>query len=181
MKRNIEQINSTLTRVNRDHTLLDILLEFERVLDMNHVYAYKNWTVGEVVEGPFISRYWISVTLMYPHKLMPDPDGGLRLLKYDCKITYEKGILEVPERIITAKDYIPGTTKAKLNTKPIWLVTITMPRRYVDEFMVGNAVFDDEVIDIEDITKAYDENLDQTYQEPEQGAEQPGEFEDEEF
>lgn len=184
MKRDLEQINSTLSRINQDHTLIDMLLEFERVLDMNHVYAYKNWINGEVVEGPFVSRYWLSVTLMYPQKMMPDPDGGLRLLKYDCKVTYEKGILEVPERVITAKDYIPGTTKAKLNKKPIWLVKITMPRRYVDEFMVGNAIFDEEVVDIEDITKAYDEDLDNTFRQPDEQQPEPEEeegFEDEEF
>ena len=28
------------------------LLDFERVLDKNHLYAYENWVKGELVEGP---------------------------------------------------------------------------------------------------------------------------------
>lgn len=167
MKKNIGELNSTLERINQDHTLLDIVLEVERILDMNHIYAYQNWEKGELVEGPFISRYWVKTVWMYPHKLMPDPDGGLRLMKYDCKVLYEKSILEVPTEVKTARSYIPGTTKPKLEEKPIWLVSIIMPRRFVDEFMTGNTIFDDEVIDNEDITTAYDQGLDQVQREEE--------------
>ena len=38
-----------------------------------------NWFKGEIVEGPEIEKYWVTVTLMYPHKLMPTP-GAERIL-----------------------------------------------------------------------------------------------------
>ena len=58
--------------------LIDELTEkFEGVLDSLDLYAFKNWDKGEVLEGPNVSRHFIEVTLMYPHKQMPDPDGPL--------------------------------------------------------------------------------------------------------
>ena len=82
----VENVN----RINGNETLLDMLLEFEKVLDDVGVYAYKNWMLGEVVEGPLLERYWFNVTLMYPRKEMPDPDAMRRLDKYGCKVEYVK-------------------------------------------------------------------------------------------
>ena len=45
----VENIN----RINGNETLLDLLLEFEKILDETGIYAYKNWQLGEVVVGPF--------------------------------------------------------------------------------------------------------------------------------
>ena len=56
----VENIN----RINGNKTLLDMLLEFEKVLDDTGIYAYKNWMSGEVVEGPILERHWFNVTLM---------------------------------------------------------------------------------------------------------------------
>lgn len=74
----VENIN----RINGNKTLLDMLLEFEKVLDDTGIYAYKNWMLGEVVEGPNLERHWFNVTLMYPRQQMPDPDAIRRLAKY---------------------------------------------------------------------------------------------------
>ena len=60
----VENIN----RINGNKTLLDMLLEFEKVLDDTGIYAYKNWMAGEVVEGPILERHWFNVTLMYPRE-----------------------------------------------------------------------------------------------------------------
>ena len=38
---------------------LDILKDFERVLDELDLYVYKNWEDGELVSGPNIKRHWI--------------------------------------------------------------------------------------------------------------------------
>ena len=46
IKNAVENIN----RINGNETLLDLLLEFEKILDETGIYAYKNWASGEVVE-----------------------------------------------------------------------------------------------------------------------------------
>ena len=45
-------ILDNIRSIDKNGTLLDILLEFERVLDDSGLYAYKNWSLGEVAEGP---------------------------------------------------------------------------------------------------------------------------------
>ena len=67
-------------------------------------YAYKNWQYGEVVDGPKMGRHWITVTLMYPNKLMPDPNGANRLVNYDCKVNYRKAVYVTPVKIKTQDD-----------------------------------------------------------------------------
>ena len=62
---------------------LTTLLDFERVLDEVDIYAFKNWEIGELVAGPDIGKYRVTVTFMWPEKLMPDPRGAKRLLTFD--------------------------------------------------------------------------------------------------
>jgi len=71
----LDKIKQTLINISKGDSILDMLLEFERTLDTVEIFAYKNWILGEVVAGPEIGRYWFSVTLMYPHACMPDPNG----------------------------------------------------------------------------------------------------------
>ena len=74
----IEELKQTLDNLIDSSSDLDILLEFEEVLDNLNLYAYKNWEHGEVIAGPEVSKYWITVTLMWPRKLMPDPDVSFK-------------------------------------------------------------------------------------------------------
>ena len=62
-------INDNIKKISDTNTLLDMLLEFEGVLDNIELYAYKNWSKGEVVAGPKLGRYFIEVALMYPEKI----------------------------------------------------------------------------------------------------------------
>ena len=50
---------------------MSTLLDFERVLDEADLYAFKNWELGELVQGPTVRRYSVSCIFMYPYKLMP--------------------------------------------------------------------------------------------------------------
>ena len=43
---NQDDILDNLRDVNKNNSLLDILLEFEKVLEDTGVYAYKNWDLG---------------------------------------------------------------------------------------------------------------------------------------
>ena len=104
-----------------------IIKDFERVLDELDLYVYDNWKDGELIEGPIMTKHYVSCKFMWPMKQMPDPMGGKRLLDYDCKVTYKKDQLIAPRKIVEPDDVRPGTKKGKLDTMPIWIVEITMP------------------------------------------------------
>jgi len=161
MSRNSEEIKSTLSRVANDKTALDMMLELERTLDNANVFAYKNWINGELVEGPDISKYWFKTTWMWPYKMMPDPDGALRLVKYGCKVNYRKDILQVPRRVTAPEDWEDPMTKlAKKSRVKVWLVEIDMPRKFIDEKIdAAVEMANDDDVDTDDIDQAYDDSM----------------------
>lgn len=119
------------------NTAFQVLKDFERVLDDLDIYVYKNWDDGEIAEGPFISRHWITCSFMWDQDKMPDPMGGKRLLDYDCKVKYKKSHLIVPRKIENPDDIRPGTKKGKLDRKPIWVVEIQMPVKLIADIYSG--------------------------------------------
>jgi hypothetical protein len=119
------------------NTAFQVLKDFERVLDDLDIYVYKNWEDGEIAEGPFISRHWVTCSFMWPEDQMPDPMGGKRLLDYDCKVKYNKSHLVVPRKIENPDDIRPGTKKGKLDRKPIWIVEIQMPVKLIADIYSG--------------------------------------------
>jgi len=137
------------------------LLDFERVLDELDMYAFRNWQLGELVEGPTINRYTVSCIFMWPEKLMPDPRGARRLLPFDCKIKFKKTHIKIPIKIEDPDDFIPGTKKARLIEKPVWLVEITMPKSLMNDIRTGSVELEDQDIDLQDLDQAYEEDLDQ--------------------
>ena len=50
MPQNFETINSNINSIHGSETLLDLLLEWEDVLDNLDIYAFKNWKNGELVD-----------------------------------------------------------------------------------------------------------------------------------
>lgn len=159
----IKTLNDQIKYVSQTNTLLDMLLKFEKVLDDLNLYAFRNWLQGEIVEGPVLSRHYITVKLMYDLKNMPDPAGAERLLNIDCLVKFEKDTLECPmpaERFtnaIVAADYQDGSQPKQYEIKreEVWLVTIKMPRRYVDEFQnVDGQIDADETSETLDVKAA---------------------------
>jgi hypothetical protein len=137
------------------------LLDFERVLDELDIYAFKNWILGELVAGPEIGRYRVTCTFMWPKRLMPDPRGARRLLPFDCEVKYKKTTIKIPVKIEEPEDYIPGTHKARLIQKPVWLVEITMPKSLITDIRTGSVELEGEEIELEDLDGAYEQDLDQ--------------------
>lgn len=140
---------------------LTTLLDFERVLDEVDIYAFRNWEIGELVAGPDIGKYRVTCTFMWPLKLMPDPRGGRRLLNYDCEIEYQRKEIKIPVKITDPSDYRPGTKKAKLMTKEVWLVSITMPKALMNDIRTGSIEMEEQDIDLEELDQAYEQDLDQ--------------------
>lgn len=137
------------------------LLDFERVLDELDLYAFKNWQIGELVAGPDIGKYRVTCIFMWPEHLMPDPRGGRRLLPFDCEVKYKKTNMQVPMKVEDPSDYRPGTKKARLVEKKIWLVQISMPKALMSDIRTGSVELEDEEIDLEDLDSAYEQDLDQ--------------------
>lgn len=140
---------------------LTSLLDFERVLDELDLYAFVNWDLGELVSGPEINRYSVSCVFMWPERLMPDPRGGRRLLPFSCKVRYKKTMIKIPVKIEEPDDFIPGTHKARLIEKPIWLVEIVIPKDLMTDIRTGSLELEDQDIDLEELDQAYENDLDQ--------------------
>lgn len=146
------------------------LLDFERVLDELDLYAFRNWQIGELVSGPEIGKYRVTCIFMWPEQLMPDPRGARRLLPFDCEVRYKKTNMKVPMKIEDPSDYRPGTKKARLTEKKIWLVEISMPKALMSDIRTGSIELEDEEIDLEDLDRAYEQDLDQESYQSEQTA-----------
>jgi len=154
------QVADNIRDIYMSEGSLTTLLDFERVLDEVDIYAFKNWEIGELVAGPDISKYRVTCTFMWPEKLMPDPRGGRRLLPFDCEVSYMKKDMKIPVRIDDPSDYISGTKKAKLITKPVWLVEIVMPKALMNDIRTGSIEMEDQDIDLDELDLAYEQDLD---------------------
>lgn len=141
---------------------LNVLLDFERVLDEMDIYAFAHWEKGELVEGPNIEKYWVTCKFMWPRDMMPDPSGAERLLPYGCKISYEKTEIQVPAKIKTPDDFRPdGSRKGKMIPVKVWLVEIQMPQELIADIEQGSLEIAGEEVDMEDIQNAYQQGIDQ--------------------
>jgi hypothetical protein len=137
------------------------LLDFERVLDEIDLYAFKNWQLGELVQGPDVGKYKVGCIFMWPEKLMPDPRGARRLLPFDCEVKFKKTTIKIPIKIEDPSDFVPGTHKARLIDKKVWLVEIVMPKDLISDIRTGSLELEDQTIDLEDLDSAYEEDIDQ--------------------
>lgn len=136
------------------------LLDYERVLDEMDIYAFRNWAIGELVEGPEIKRYSVSCVFMWPRELMPDPKGARRLLPFGCEVKFKKTIMTVPVKIEDPDDYRQGTRKPKMIKKDIWLVEITIPKYLINDIRQGSVELEDQDVDLADLDQAYEQDLD---------------------
>jgi len=146
------------------------LLDFERVLDELDMYAFKNWDRGELVQGPDISKYKITCIFMWPENLMPDPRGGRRLLPFDCDVKFKKVDMKIPVKVTEPSDYAAGTHIARLITKKVWLVEITMPKNLIADIRTGSIDLEGEEIDLQDLDDAYAEDIDKDQYKNEENA-----------
>lgn len=134
-----------LNNIEETPHILDIMLEVEDVLDSLDIYVFKNWFLGEVIDGPRIKRYWVEITLQYPKKMMPDPRAGLRLMKHGILVSFTEGKLEALK---------------ETPAEPVWLVKVEVPRRLLTGMSNATTDFYDDEIDSDDIESAKDMGVD---------------------
>jgi hypothetical protein len=153
-------IVDTIKGVYMSDGAMSTLLDFERVIDEADVYAFKNWIVGELVDGPVVGRYNCKCVFMWPYKLMPDPRGAVRLANIGCKVTYGKGEIKVPVEVKDYEDFVPGTRYPKMAKRKVWYIEIVIPFELMDDIKEGSIDLADQTIDLSEIEDAYDEDLD---------------------
>ncbi len=157
---NFDSIVDTIKGVYMSDGAMSTLLDFERCLDEADIYAFKNWIVGELVDGPVIGRYSCKCTFMWPYKLMPDPRAITRLTIVGCKVAISKGEIKVPVAIHDPDDFISGTRYPKMTPRKVWYVEIEIPFELMDDIKEGSIELADQTIDLSEIQDAYDEDLD---------------------
>lgn len=156
----IKQTLNTIKSLYMSDNALNMLIDFERVLDNADLYVFPNWTKGELVEGPKISKYFVSCTFMWPESKMPDPSGAERLLSFGVKIRYKKTSIKMPVEIKQPSDYRDGSHKGKLVDRTVWLVEILMPKNLMKDIKQGSKEIAGTEIDLSDLESAYEKGLD---------------------
>lgn len=162
----INEIAATISSVKKNKNTLDLLLEFEGILDELNIYAYENWIKGEVIKGPIISKYWVEVLLMYPVKYMPNPVAAERLIKHGCYVFFQKEVLtssvkiKRPADLIVDPDDNTGKRKPKTSKTDVYVVKIVMPRHLLTDYDVKRISAMTGEIDLDDVVDAYDQGLD---------------------
>jgi hypothetical protein len=161
MATNIADALNNVKDIYMSDSALTTIMDFERVIDELDVYAFANWKLGELVAGPEYEKYFVTCTFMWPYKKMPDPRGGEQLLNYNCEILYKKDMLEYPVKPKSPDDFRPGTKLAKTTQVPIWLVTVTIPKKLMSDIQQGSIELENEKLDINNLEQAYEEGVDE--------------------
>ena len=156
----IRDVINNVKDISMSDSALATLLDFERVLDNLDLYAYQNWQLGELIQGPIIEKYFVSCKFMWPAAKMPDPRGGLRLTQYDCEVNFQKTSLKYPKQIKDQSDYEDGTKVAKMEEVKIWIVEIIMPKSLMNDIHQGAVEKESDEVDLEDLEDAYEQGLD---------------------
>lgn len=167
---NIDYVSivSTVKGIFTSDGSMNTLLDFERVLDEADLYAFRNWELGELVQGPDVRRYSVACVFMWPYKLMPNPKGARRLVAIGCKVKFAKSEVKVPVEVVDYDDYIPGTRYPKSKSKKVWFVYIEIPKSLLDDIKEGTIDLAGQEIDLEQLDDSYDDDLDKNQTEEQQ-------------
>lgn len=161
MSKEIKDVIDNTKTITMTDSALNTLMDFERVFDELDMYAFSNWKMGELVEGPIYEKYFVSCTFMWPYKKMPDPRAAERLMEYDCEVFYARDVLDYPVKIKSPTDFKPGTKVPKKGQAPIWLVRVVMPKSLMQEIHQGSLELESGNIDMEDLEQGYETGQDE--------------------
>jgi hypothetical protein len=161
----IKDIIQNIEQIYGSNNALNILKDFERVIDELDVYVYENWIDGELVEGPIESRYFVECTFMWPKDKMPEPQGGIRLIDYGCEVKVAESQFSTVRKIKDPDDIRPGTRKGKIDYEPIWLMKISIPKKLMHDINRGYKALDrnkvEDILQQHHITSTITEPADQ--------------------
>ena len=144
--------DKTIRNLFKQKSLLDIALEIENFLDFMNIFVFEGWLDGELVDGPQVSRYWITSTWRFDYKKMPDPMAARILHDVGVIVNFEKAEVMEPIEVKSPADYRPGTKVPKLRPVPVWHVEIKLPRRFVDDIDYNELDEIDDEVDVDSIS-----------------------------
>lgn len=156
--------------VNDDYGKLDAAMEVAAFMEQIGAFAFDNWIDGELVFGPQIEKYYVTIKIMFPNKMPPNPAVFERLTNLECMVELEE---DTYKRVALVKDDserpIEYTAEQGFHKKVfehrVWIVTIRVPQRYLA--LDGNTMFN---IDGEDIQYSDIEAIYQGEEEAEESA-----------
>ena len=158
--RNIRDVIENTKTIFMTDSAINTLLDFERIIDELDIYTFDYWKQGELVEGPKYEKYFVTCSFMWPYKSKPDTRGAKRLAEYGCVIKYHKDSLSYPIKIKSPDDFRAGTKLAKMGKCPVWIVTITVPKKLMQDIHQGSLELENENLNSEDLEQSYDQGLD---------------------
>lgn len=141
--------------LNDDVSLMDVAMECAYFLEQLGALAFTNWDKGELVSGPYVDKFFSTITMMFPKDHSPDMTVLERLSQMNCKFSYEQ---ETYRRVISYKENEDDRDyKTKAVDHHVLLLTIKIPNRYLA--LDGNTVYNIDGIDVnyEDIDVVYDD------------------------
>jgi len=158
----IDRVRDPLINEYYDNSaMLDCSLAIEGFLcEVVALYPYKNWFDGEVVAGPSVKKYWVTIILKYDYKKMPDPMGAAVLVKLGCKVFYKKAKQKVEVEVVGPQD-LDQRHRPKMTVEPCWLIKIVIPKKFIEnEELKGIDELDKDIdVDqVEDTMNSGDEN-----------------------
>lgn len=156
--------------VNDDYGKLDAAMEVAAFMEQIGAFAFDNWLDGELVFGPQIEKYYVTIKLMFPNKMPPNPAVFERLTNLECMVelnedTYKRVALIKDENVQPFEYTTQQGFHKKVFEHKVWIVTIRVPQRYLA--LDGNTMFN---IDGEDILYSDIEAIYQGEEEAEESA-----------
>ena len=138
--------------VNENYGKLDAAMEVAAFMDQIGAFAFDNWIDGELVFGPQVEKYYVTIKLMFPNKMPPNPAVFERLSNLECMIdleedTYKRvSLIKNDDNIQPIEYSAQNGFQKKVFEHKVWIVTIRVPQRYLA--LDGNTVFNIEGEDI---------------------------------
>lgn len=143
-----------------DETLMDVAMECAYFLEQIGALAYCNWDKGEVINGPNVTRFFSTISLMFSANALPDITVIDRLKSMQCKVSYET---DTYRRVVSYKDGEDqfAEYRQKVVDHKVWIVTIKIPNRYLA--LDGNTIMNIDGDDIyyDDIEIVYNDEAEE--------------------
>lgn len=163
MEKNLSVIQKeTIKRLYKQDSYLTILLSIDEIFSNIHLYGYKNWFEGEILEGPNLDKYWIELKLLFNYNEKPSLDGARVLIKHGIKVKYTESYMLIPRKIESCDDFQDGTKKPKLDKHKIWVINLKIPKNIItlnDTFDIDDKIAQDIVL------QSYNKNNDKANEE----------------
>ena len=144
--------DSIVTEYYDNSIMLDTAIAIDGFFeDIACLYPYENWFDGEIVAGPSVKKYWVTIILKYDYDNMPEPAGAKVLCKLGCKVFYKKFQHKVGVPVVGPQDLDSQRHRQKTTLEPCWLVKIVIPKKFIENEELKDMDQLDNEVDVEQV------------------------------